>query len=191
MADNNNNDDDDKVGRGNPPKKYRFKPGTSGNPSGGWDKRRARAAAKKKAAEEKAREDERSTLQKIRDILKTKHAVIVDGERQELDTIEIAVMKAVRDLKAGDEKAGEKILRIAKQAGLLTPEPEKPTQHVGVVVVRQPARSIEEWAARTRAIRVPLDPLEGIPGYDQDAKTLNGQPFSTRRKPSIKEDDED
>ncbi len=150
------------VGYGHPPEKSRFKPGQSGNSNG-----------RPKGAKNKPPID--PVMAALERMIRVQTS---DGKTKRMSVIAAIANRVVKDALNGDPKAQKLVLDYSSKAKS-RPEPEPP-QRVGVVVVRQPAATSEEWKARAASMSLPANPLEGLPGIDP---SLLDRPLKRRLPP--------
>ncbi len=145
-------DDDAKpytVGYGKPPKHTRFDPGRSGNPNG-----RPKGA--------KAR----TVLDAIAHALKRPMRVRkANGKVASMPTDEALINSVFQGALQGNAADRKLVFGLLGKIGQLTPPPA-PAKGAGVVVVRRPAVSVEDWQKEFGGQRLPTDPLAGLPGID-------------------------
>lgn len=148
-------EDDDakpyKVGYGKPPKHSQFKAGCSGNLNG----RPAKAKQKTTRHEVLDRELERRVRVKT------------DGALVTMTVQEAQLRSLIQNALQGKPWANRLLAELqAELEASLKTKAEAPK--VGVVVVRRPAVSVEDWVKEYGGQRLPKDPLEGLPGIDPD-----------------------
>lgn len=163
-----------KVGYCSPPKETQWKKGgPSPNPKG---------RPKKK--------EPSSHLDDIRKELERPVTVAVNGVRRKELPMAVLARRTMHRALEGNEKALERIDRWRKELDAAA-QAKVDAPKVGVVVLREPARSVEAWHEEAGAYRVPINPLEDLPGYDKETNTLNGMPYGAgpARKSTPEEDD--
>lgn len=169
------------TGHCKPPVEHQFKPGESGCATGGWDSRRRRQAEETEAARlaertaEAAEKAKAANLPKRLEALFTREVkVTIDGVEQMVPAVVAMIMLAEKRAYT-DDASLTRYLKLAEKLGFLDKPVEK--ERVGVVVVGR-RLSKEEWLKKARATKLPLDPMEGLPGYDAANKTLDGNPVN-------------
>ena len=183
--------DDDGAGYKKPPKRTRFKKGQSGCPDGGWTQRRARAAAKAQKAEaERLKQEKLSVSERFIAVARRKRLATIGGEQVELESYEVFMMRLQEKALPGDDPDAMKLYAgLLKSLGLVKPVPP-PQARVGAVVLREPSRTGEAWQKMVNeGPQPPLNPLEGLPGYNPETGTLDGS--VTRKRGDTPGEDED
>lgn len=162
-----------KVGYCNPPEETQWKKGTSGNPKGRPKKKRAS-----------------SQLDEIRGEMERPVTVAVNGVRRKEHPMKILARRTMHRALEGDEKALAQVDRWRKELDAAA-QAKAEAPKVGVVVLREPMRTVDAWFEEASAYRVPVNALEGLPGYDKETNTLHGLPYSAgpARKGTPEEDD--
>jgi hypothetical protein len=146
-------EDDDgkpyKVGYGKPPKHTRFEPGRSGNPKG-----------RPKGAKAK------TMLDVVADALNRPMRVRkANGKVTSMPTDEALIASVLQGALQGNTADRKLAMSLMEKTGRLKPPPA-PAKGGGVVVVRRPAASVDDWTKEFGGQRLPLDPLVGLPGID-------------------------
>lgn len=148
----NGKDDDGKpykIGYGKPPKHSQFESGRSGNPKG-----------RPKGVKAK------TTLTAFEMALKrTVRVKKANGKVVSMPTDEALLTSVVQGALQGNAADRKLALGLLEKTGHLKPPPA-PSKGVGVVVVRRPAVSVEDWQKEYGGPRLPTDPLVGLPGID-------------------------
>lgn len=162
------------VGYGKPPLHTRFKKGEkSPAEDGGWPTKRRKKAERQEAErlmqirQEEARKKRAEEIPKrLKAYLQRDVTVVINGTTETVSAMERQMMH-LEQKSFTDDKSQTKLLKLAKDLGVFDKPSEK--QQVGVVVVTPPTMSKEAWLKKARATKLPLDPLEGLPGIDPGA----------------------
>lgn len=158
-----------KVGYCRPPLDTRWSKGTSGCPDGGHTQRRANKAAREKA--EKLERKNKKIIDEVQELFEGPVKITIDGVEKEVSQLTSLVYRD-QAAAASDPKIRERQIRLAERLGLLKRSAAK--EQVGVVVVSPPMTK-EEWLKKAQAARLPLNPLEGLPGIDKDIDRTVGR----------------
>lgn len=157
------NDDTYKVGYKNPPKKNQFKPGQSGNPSGGHRKRKLNKLEREEKQAAALREKEAALANAFKKVALEEQEVLANGSRSKMSAHEVIMRQTVSRAmkKDADPRDRRLYFLLAGKVGLL--DKASPEERSGVLVIYSPMQ-LAEWEAATEGQLLTIDPLEGIPG---------------------------